>query len=93
VLKPVFDALVHRGVRDMFAMCLGAQGGVLMIGGMNEKYLLPEAVVNYATMDVATYRMPITQLMVEQSTSRALTCDMFTSCQSVIVRSIHGAQY
>jgi hypothetical protein len=72
VLKPVFDALVHRGVRDMFAMCLGAQGGVLMIGGMNEKYLVTDAVVNYATMDVATYRIPITQLMVEQTSIATL---------------------
>ena len=67
----MFDALVHRGVRDMFAMCLGERGGVLMIGGVNEVYLQRDAAVNYAMMDAATYRIPITQLMVEHSTCRA----------------------
>lgn len=76
MLKPVFDAFVHNGVRDMFAMCLGAKGGVLMLGGVNEKFLQSNAVVQYAAMDVTTYRMPITQLLVEQSTCQTRTGDM-----------------
>jgi len=42
-----------------------------MIGGVNEVYLQRDAAVNYAMMDAATYRIPITQLMVEHSTCRA----------------------
>ncbi len=86
----MFDALVHRGVRDVFAMCLGEKGGVLMIGGVNEDYLQRDAAVNYAMMDVATYRIPITQLMVEHGTCRTRR---LTTCQSATITSIRVVQY